>query len=70
MTAKKKKPMSRKLKSFLKKYGRFPKGNELKNYQKRSSSPKKKKPKHHKPKHHKKTSSSRSQKRSRGLIFH
>ena len=61
---KKSKPMSRKLKSFLKKYGRFPKGNELKNYQKRSGSPKKKgakkKQKYHKPKHHKKQQRSRS----------
>jgi len=67
---KKSKPMSASLKHFLKKYGRFPKKGELKRMNKRSHSPKKKKPKHHKPKHHKKTSSSRSQKRSRGLIFH
>ena len=67
MTEKKKKPMSRKLKSFLKKYGKFPKGDELKNYQKRSSSPKKKKGKK-KPKHHK-SKSQRSHTQRRGLIW-
>ena len=67
MTKKEKsKPMSRKLKSFLKKYGRFPKGNELKNYQKRSSSSNKKKGAKKKHKHHKSQSKTSSPCRKRG----
>lgn len=66
MTKKKSKPMSTSLKRFLKKFGRFPKKGELKRINKRKGSAK---AKDHKPKHHKKTSTKRSQKRSRGLIF-